>query len=99
MYITIPFKVDTLKNPTKPSQIGFTDNGIPEPTLADIYWNNSSEQEISIPNICDLYYSVAASLVCRLKEAFDRLSQSCILKSGVHSLAEESLDLLVKEAS
>ena len=95
---SVQIKMDVLKLP-KTSYIGFTESGLPEPTLADICRNNSPNGDISIPEICDLYHSIAGSLVSRLQDAFHRFQQFTVFKNNVHFLAEESLNLLVKEAS
>ncbi|KAM7536430.1 hypothetical protein Aperf_G00000087282 [Anoplocephala perfoliata] len=85
--------IDAPVRPKSLTAIGFTERGLPEPTLADALWMASKNTS----SICDQYKSIASTLAGQLRDSFDRLLDFTASKSDVHSLAKNSIDLLVKE--
>ncbi|VDO00033.1 unnamed protein product [Rodentolepis nana] len=88
-------KIDNPRPPKTLTSLGFTDSGLPEPTLADTLLVAS---EATSSTIYDQYKSMASTLAWQLGDSLWRLLEESKPNSDVHSLAKDSVDLLVKEA-
>ncbi|VDL59376.1 unnamed protein product [Hymenolepis diminuta] len=88
-------RIDNSEPPKTLTSLGFTESGLPEPTLADTLLRAS---ESTPSTIYDQYKSIASTLARQLGDSFGRLLEQSSADSDVHSLAKESVDLLVKEA-
>lgn len=73
--------------------VGFTERGLPEPTLADALWVASKNTS----SIGEQYKLIGSMLGGQLRNSFDELLRYTVAKSDVHLLAKDSVDLLVKE--
>nr|CDS29609.1 prenyl (decaprenyl) diphosphate synthase [Hymenolepis microstoma] len=88
-------KLDIPMPPKTLTSLGFTDSGLPEPTLADALLVAS---EATSSTIYDQYKSIASKLARQLGDSLWRLLEESSPNPDVYSLAKESVDLLVKEA-
>ncbi|VDD76297.1 unnamed protein product [Mesocestoides corti] len=87
-------KVSASNRPRTMTAIGFTESGLPEPTLADLCWISLEDDS----EATKLYSYSMNSLSAQLQNAFRDLTRTKEATDGVHALAKESVDFLLSEA-